>query len=254
MLSVVILTKNEEKNIIDCLESISWADEIIVIDDFSEDRTLEVIKNLNLNNKITIIKRRLNNDFSSQRNFGFLKAKSEWVLFLDADERVTRELREEINSLLIDDKNKPSFFGFYIPRKDVLWSKLIKHGETGRVKLLRLIKKDSGKWKGKVHEKFYSDQRVGELESSILHFPHQTVNEFLQEINFYTSIRARELFAQGVRTNLFQIIFYPKAKFILNYFFNLGFLDGIEGLVLAIFMSFHSFLVRAKLFLLWQKK
>lgn len=253
MISAIILTKNEEKNIIDCLESVSWVDEIIIIDDFSQDRTLEVLKILNLKNKLTIIKRRLENDFSAQRNYALSKTKSDWILFLDADERVTKKLREEINSFLINGKNN-FYFGFYIPRKDVMWGKVINHGEMGNTKLLRLVKKGSGKWIGKVHEQYVSNKKIGELDNGFLHFPHQMINEFLNEINFYTSIRANELFNSNQKVSLFQILFYPKAKFILNYFFKLGFLDGIEGLVLAIFMSFHSFLVRAKLFLLWQKK
>ncbi len=254
MLSVVVLTKNEEKNIIDCLESISWVDEIIIVDDYSDDRTLEIIKNLEINKKVKVFKRRLENDFSAQRNFFLNKTKFDWVLYLDADEIITKELRDEINTILINEKNNPVNFGFYIPRKDVMWGKLIKHGEMGKIKLLRLIKKDSGKWIGKIHETYQTNKRTSELENHILHYPHQSVNEFIKEINFYTSIRARELYESGVKTSFLQILIYPKAKFFVNYFLNLGVLDGIEGLVLAILMSFHSFLVRAKLYFLCQKK
>ncbi len=254
MLSVVILTKNEEKNIIDCLESVSWADEILLIDDYSTDRTIEVTKNFDLNKKVTIIKKRLDNDFSSQRNFGILKAKYDWILFVDADERVTKELREEIHLVLISEKTNPAFYGFYLSRKDVMWGKMIKHGEMGSIRLLRLIKKGSGKWKGKVHEQFIAEKRVEELENGLLHFPHQSISDFLTEINFYTSIRSKELFNLGVQTNILQIIFYPMAKFIMNYLVKQGIRDGTEGLILAIIMSFHSFLVRGKLWILWQKK
>ena len=97
-LSVIILTKNEENNILDCLESMVFADEIIVVDDYSEDRTEEVVKNLK-NDEIKFYKRKLDNDFSAQRNFGLSKAKNDWVLFLDADERVSTSLREEIKDL-----------------------------------------------------------------------------------------------------------------------------------------------------------
>jgi hypothetical protein len=91
------------------------------------------------------------------------------------------------------------------------------------------------------------------FDNYILHFPHPTISEFLEEINFYTSIRATELYENGIKTSLFQIIVYPKAKFFVNYFLKLGILDGLEGLVFAILMSFHSFLVRGKLWLLWKK-
>lgn len=253
MISVVVLTKNEEKNILDCLESISWADEIIIIDDFSEDLTEEVIKNFIQNKKIKIFKRKLGDDFSSQRNFGLLKAKYDWVLFVDADERVPNDLREEINAFLIEEKDKSSTNGFYIKRKDIMWGKLLKHGETGNIKILRFGRKNAGKWDGKVHEEWKISDNVSGFENFLIHYPHQTVSEFLKEINFYTTIRARELYANGIRTNVYQIILYPKAKFFLNYFLKLGVLDGIEGLIFSILMSFHSFLVRAKLWQLWQK-
>ena len=252
MISVIILTKNEEKNILDCLETVSWADEIIILDDNSVDRTLEAAENLGLKN-LKIIKRELQADFSAQRNYALSKAANEWVLFVDADERVSAELRREINDFLIEEKNSPNFTGMYLQRKDMLWGKLIKHGETGNIKLLRLAKKPFGKWQGKVHEEWMVDGNTDSFDNYLLHFPHPTVSDFLKEINFYTTIRADELYKKGIRTSLLRIIFYPKAKFFVNYFLKFGVLDGLEGLVFAILMSFHSFLVRGKLWLLWGK-
>lgn len=254
MISVIILTKNEEKNILDCLESISWADEIIIIDDNSEDRTLDVVRQLSLVKKIKIYKKSLENDFSNQRNYALSKATKEWVLFLDADERVSNDLREELNTLIVNEKNEHKYDGFYIKRKDILWGKMLKHGEIGNIKLLRLARKKAGVWYGKVHEEWQVEGKISDLENYLIHYPHQTVSEFLKEINFYTSIRARELYEKKVQVSLLDIIIYPKAKFILNYFIRLGFLDGIEGFIFAIFMSFHSFMVRGKLWLIWQKK
>lgn len=255
MISAVVLTKNEEKNILDCLESVLWCDEIVVINDFSIDRTEEVIKTID-SPKIRIFKRNLANDFSAQRNFALEKVKNEWILFVDADERVTPELRHEINEFLIEEKNTPEFNGMYLKRKDMLWGKLLRYGETGNISLLRLARKTSGwpQWQGKVHEKWMVDGKTEIFENYLLHLPHQTISEFLQEINFYTSIRAKELFEQKQKTSVFQIIFYPKAKFLVNYFFKFGFLDGLEGLVFAILMSFHSCLVRAKLWTYLSKK
>lgn len=252
MISVVILTKNEEKNILDCLETVSWADEIIILDDNSDDRTVEIAESLGLKN-LRIIKKDLQDDFSRQRNYANQKAKNEWVLFVDADERVVPELRREINDFLIEEKNKPKFNGMYIRRKDILWGKLLEHGETGNVKLLRLAKKTAGEWQGKVHEKWVVKGDTDTFSNYILHYPHPTISEFLSEINFYTTIRASDLYQSGIKTSLFQIIFYPRAKFFVNYFLKLGLLDGLGGLVFAILMSFHSFLVRGKLWLLWEK-
>jgi glycosyltransferase involved in cell wall biosynthesis len=245
--SVIILTKNEEKNILDCLETVIWADQIIIIDDNSEDRTLEIVNNLQVKN-IEIIQRELRDNFSEQRNHALTLVKHEWVLFVDADERVTEELRHEINDFVIEERNNSKYKGMYIKRRDVLWGKLLKHGEVGSTSLLRFAKADSGKWTGTVHEVWnVIDGETEVFENYILHFPHQTISDFLQELNYYTSLRAKELFEKKQSASILQIIFYPKAKFFVNFVLKLGFLDGIEGLIFAIMMSFHSFLVRAKL-------
>ncbi len=250
MISVIILTKNEENNIIDCLESVSWCDEIIIVDDYSTDRTLEVIKNFSP--RIKIYQRSLQNDFSAQRNFGLSKAKGEWILFIDADERLSNGLRGEIQDFLETTPQK--YNGFYLVRKDILWGKQLNHGELGSIKLLRFGKKGFGEWKGKVHEIWDIKDNIGNFKMPLFHYPHQSIEEFLREINYYTDLRAKELYDMGEKVNFLKIILYPLLKFKVNYFFKLGFLDGIEGLVFALMMSFHSFLVRGKLWFLWQKK
>lgn len=252
-LSVIILTKNEENNIFDCIESVNFADEILVIDDYSTDRTLEVIKNL-LNRKVKIFRRRLNSDFSAQRNFGLTKAKGEWILFVDADERVSKDLENEVRHLIETHGRGKKLNGFFIKRFDFMWGRLLRHGEIGNIKLLRLARKKSGTWSGAVHEEWKMKGDINELKNPLIHHPHQSIREFLKEVNFYTDLRAQELFNQGAKTNVFLILLYPKAKFVINYFLKLGFLDGIQGLVFALMMSFHSFLIRGKLWLLWQKK
>lgn len=247
-LSAVVLTKNEEENIKECLQSLSFCDEIIVIDDFSTDKTVEIAKEMG----VFVFTQLLNNDFSAQRNFGLKKAKGEWILFVDADERVSLALRDEIIQLT----NNPitQYSGFNIKRTDFMWRKELKHGELANVKLLRLAKKDVGRWKGKVHEVWKIKGKIGELKNPLLHYPHPTLTEFLQNINFYTNLRAKELYMQDIQVYWASIILYPLGKFFLNYFIKLGFLDGIPGLIQAILMSFHSFLVRGKLWILWQKK
>lgn len=250
ILSAVVICKNEEDKIKDCVASLLWCDEIIIIDDFSSDLTLEKIKEFN-NKKIKIYKRKLNNDFSSQRNFALTVARKEWVLFVDADEVVAEPLRNEISSIISDRMEKN--VAFKIQRVDHVFGKTLKHGETGNIKFVRLAKTGVGHWKGKIHEKLVINGKVGVLRNSLLHFPHSSVANFLKEINIYTSIRAEELLENGKKSNFFYIVFYPKIKFIRNYFFKRGFLDGIPGLLSAIIMSFHSFLVRGKLWSLQNK-
>ncbi len=248
MISAIILTKNEENNIEACLESLSWCDEKIVIDDHSVDKTVDIAKKKGA--KVFI--HSMHNDFSEQRNYGLDKATGDWILFIDADERVSNALWYEImqhSSESIDDCN-----GYYLKRQDSMWGKVLKHGETGKILLLRLAKKGTGKWEGKVHERWIVQGKTQLLKNPLDHFPHTTVTEFLQEINFYTDIRSEELFNNKIRPTWLSIMVYPNIKFILNYFFKRGFLDGLPGLVFAIMMSLHSFLVRSKLWLIWQNK
>lgn len=248
-ISAVVLTKNEEKNIIDCLEALKFAEEIIIIDDNSTDRTRDLIEVFEKTHaKVKLFTRSLDGDFSLQRKFGVEKTKNDWVMFVDADEIISPELSTEIKERISDE-----YSGFLIPRRDFMWGKELIHGETGRTKLLRLFNKNKGSLRGKVHETWETKSEVGLLINPIKHYPHPTISEFLREINFYTDLRAQELKEKGIKANALSIILYPKAKFVTNYFLKLGILDGTAGLVHAILMSFHSFLVRGKLWLLWQK-
>lgn len=247
MISAVILTKNEESNIADCLKTLGFCDEIIVVDDNSEDTTVEIAKKA----KEKVFTHSLENDFSKQRNFGLEKSSGDWVFFIDADERVSDGLAYEITQRLRDPERL--HVGYVMQRVDYIWGKKLKHGEVGNVRLLRLVQKKAGKWEGDVHEKLRVHGSLGTLKNPLLHYPHPTVSEFLQDINLYTSLRAKQLYKQGVKANFWSVVIYPKAKFFVNYFLKMGFLDGVAGLVIALMMSFHSFLVRGKLWLLWQK-
>lgn len=249
MISAVILTKNEEKNIDACIKGLRWCDEVLVIDDNSTDKTVIKAKTLGAR----VIEHALDNDFSKSRNFALGEAKGDWVLFVDADERVSESLTFEITSSL-HQKIVDFVSGFSMRRIDTMWGKQLMHGENGNVRLVRLARKNAGLWKGSVHEKWVVKGKIVELNNPLFHYPHQTVAEFLTEINYYTTIRAQELYKKGVRVHVWDIVLYPKAKFIVNFIFKRGFLDGIPGLVVAILMSFHSYLVRGKLWQLWDKK
>lgn len=250
MLSAVVIVKNEEKNVVDCFECLGFCDEIIAVDDYSSDRTTEILEKLSKeDSNLKIFKRKLDGNFSAQRNFGVEQTSNDWVIFVDADERISKELSREIkeNLSLLD------FGGFLIPRIDFMWGKELLHGETGDIKLLRLFNKRKGNLKGTIHEVWETKSKVGVLKNSIKHFPHPTISEFLEEINFYSDLRAKELFKARTKVNMLTIILYIKGKFIKNYFLRLGFLDGKEGFIHAMLMSFHSFLVRGKLWQLWKK-
>lgn len=248
MISAVILTKNEEKNILDCIESVLFCDEILIIDDNSTDKTVDFVEKLQ-NPKIHLLTHTLE-DFASQRNFALSKAQGDWVLFVDADERVSDPLASEISSIQFPLSNDVQ--GFYIKREDIVWEKKLEYGEVGNMKLLRFGRKDAGIWEGKVHEVWKIKGKTGTLVHTLTHYPHTSVTEFLSKINSYSTLRAQELYTKKKKTNWFWILAYPKAKFIKNYIFLKGYKDGTAGFVHAVLMSFHSFLVRGKLYLLWK--
>jgi len=244
-LSVVIITRNEEKNIKDCLETLKWCDEVIVVDDKSEDKTSQIAKEMGAK----VFTCLLNDDFAAQRNFGLKKARNKWVLFVDADERVTSKLASEIRQTIKERK----FLGFYLRRQDSIWEKQLNHGETANVRLLRLGQKEAGEWQRRVHETWEIKGRVGELKEPLLHYPHPTITEFLNQINFHSTLHAKALYEAGVKSSFFRIIANPLGKFFQNYLGRLGFLDGMPGIIVALMMSFHSFLARAKLYMLYKK-
>jgi glycosyltransferase involved in cell wall biosynthesis len=245
MISAIILSHNDEDSIGRSLASLQWCNERIVIDDFSGDGTVNVAKKY----KVTVYERHLGDDFASQRNFGVMKAKGEWVLFVDSDEVVSAALAKEIQ-----ESSEIDCAGFYVRRQDWLFGKPLRHGETARVRLLRLAKKNAGMWERTVHEVWRVRGITGEFNHPLDHFPHQDVAQFISDINRYSTLNARYLFDHGVTVPWWQILAYPKAKFFIDYFWYLGFLDGTAGAVMALMMSFHSFLTRAKLYLLWHSK
>ena len=246
MITVVIITKNEESNLQDCIDSISWCDEILIVDDDSTDQTIAIAKK----NNAIIYRKKLNSDFGQQRNYAISKAKHEWVLFVDADERISSSLQYEILSQINNTMNQLN--GYFLKRIDNIWGRKINYGENGAVSLLRLGRKDKGKWVGTVHEVWKIKGKSGRLINPIEHYPHKDISTFLKKINYYSDIRAQELYSKKVKTNMAMIAVYPVAKFKINYFLKQGIRDGVAGIVLAILMSFHSFLVRGKLWLLWQ--
>jgi glycosyltransferase involved in cell wall biosynthesis len=244
MISAVVLTHNDEIIIPETLKHLSWCDEIIVIDDDSTDSTREIARKYTQN----VIQHRLDNDFAAQRNFGLDQARGDWVLFVDSDEIVPDKLISEIKQAVSLKNNL--FVGYFLKRSDIFFGRELNHGETGGIKFIRLARKNAGRWSRPVHETWDIQGSAGKLNNPILHYPHPTISGFLEDINRYSTLNAEYFYSQGVRANLFQIICYPAGKFILNYIFKLGFLDGTGGAIVAIMMSLHSFLTRAKLYFL----
>lgn len=244
MISAVVLTKNEERNIKECLAGLKWCDEIWVVDDDSSDKTREIAEK----EGARVIRRALAGDFAAQRNYALGLSRGDWVFFVDADERVSPKLAQEIQEAI----KKPDIDGFYLKRIDFFMGRWLKHGEIGSVRLLRLAKRKSGAWRRIVDEVWEIKGKTVILKNPLLHYSHPELKQFLSTINERTTLNAREFYKKGVRVTPLEWL-KPLAKFIKNYFLLLGFLDGTSGLVFAVMMSLHSFLVRGKLYLLWQK-
>lgn len=240
-ISAVILTHNSASTLKQALDSVMFCDEVIIIDDASTDATVAIAQKLG----VTVYHRSLNQDFAAQRNFGISKATHTWVLFVDDDEIVPKDLQVEIHNAV----NRIDAHGFFLRREDVLWGHVLRYGETANVRLLRLAQKNKGTWKRSVHEVWDVPGVVGTLTHALRHTPHPTVADFLADVNDYSTINAAYFFDTGVRTNVWQIIGFPLAKFFQNYIWRRGFMDGMPGIIVSLMMSFHSFLTRSKL---WQ--
>lgn len=239
-ITAIILTKNEGKSIRKAIDSVSFCDEILVIDDGSTDETVQLAQN----SGASVISHALNGDFAQQRNWTMKLAKNNLIFFLDADEIVSEELKSELM------KNNLPLSSYYIPRKDYFWDAELEHGETQKARtkgIVRLMKKSSGIWMGEVHEEYISTEASGKLSGFINHYSHENLSSFIADINKYSSSRADELAKKGKQVSIIELVFFPFGKFIYTYFILAGFLDGPAGFVYSFAMSFHSFLVRAKL-------
>jgi len=242
MISAVVLTKNEEENIEKCLRTLRFCNEIVVIDDNSNDHTRDIAKKLGAE----IYKRDMDMDYAAQSNYGMEKAKNKWVLFVDADERISNELADEITEAV----GYEGVSGFLLRRIDYMWGKWLTHGEVGSNRFMRLVRKRSGKWVRRVHPRFEIRGKTLNLKNPILHYPHPSVKEFIAKVDKWSTWHALANSEEGKKATISKVVLMPIGHFIRNFILNLGFLDGIRGLIFAFVMSFHSYLAWSKLLLL----
>lgn len=241
--SIIIITYNEEKNIACCLESVAWADEIIIIDSFSKDKTLKITKRYT--DKIF---QREWPGYSIQRNFGLAQATSEWIIFIDADERISSLLADEIKKGL---RNGFEFDGYYLLRQSFYVGKMIKHGEWSPDWKLRLVKKEKAQWAGpRVHEQLLLNGRAAYLEGPIYHFTYRNIGQRLKKVNLYSSLFAQDATERGERVSLRELAWSPLERFRDGYWRKKGFKDGWPGLVIAALQSLEVFLRYLKLLFL----
>lgn len=243
MISVVISAFNEEKNIQDCIDSVSeFGDEIIVIDNSSTDKTADIAKK----SGATVFKQA--NDVRKidlQKNFGFEKATQDWILSLDADERVTPRLATEIKkAIAIEGK----VAGYWIPRKNIIFGKWIRHSLWWPDYQLRLFKKGKGRFtRATVHLPIEVRGETRHLSEPLTHNSYDSIALFVSRMNsIYTEVEAEELARKGTRVHWLDAIKLPTSDFLKTFFLQKGYRDGLHGLVLSMLQAFYMFLVFAK--------
>ncbi len=240
MISVSIIGHNEEKNIERCLESVRWANEIVFVDCASKDKTVEIVKKYTTK----IFYKENNPNLNVNKQFGIEQCKGDWILYLDPDEVVTEELKNELLSEVRSPKSEVK--GYLIPRKNFYFGKFLRFGGKYPDYQLRLFKKGFAKFLCKnVHEKISVDGQILKLKFPMLHFPYQDISDMLKKSNFYTSRKAEYLFSQNKKPGLF--LARPVVKFFRNFIIKLGFLDGFIGIVISIMDSYNEFISLLKL-------
>jgi len=225
-LSVVIITKNEAENIGACLKSASWADDLIVLDDFSTDTTVKIARMYTER----VYERKMDIE-GRHRNYAYSLAKNEWVFSLDADERITDELREELKHLL---RREVKDTVFTVPIKAFIGNKWIEHGGWYPGRKDRLFGKDKFKYEEvKVHPRVFYQGTCGHLKNPLLHYSYKDYHEFFQSLNNQTTLEAEKWFAEKRKIGTWGAIRKMIDRFLRAYVMKKGFLDGFTGFVFA---------------------
>lgn len=240
-LSVIIITKNESQNIKDCLESVKWADEIIVIDSGSTDDTVEIAKQYT--EKVIYNEWK---GYAIQKNYALQLAKNEWVLSLDADERVTESLRNEISNTDLE-----KFDGYRIKRDNFFLGKIIRGCGWGNDYQLRLFRKSKTTLtKRLVHEGFYVEGRISKLKSTMLHYSYRNFKDAFDKINYYSTLEAVEK-QNRKKVNALSIFITPVIAFLQHFIIRRGYIDGIYGMFVSILNAYTKLQVQLKI---WELK
>lgn len=238
-ISVIIIAYNEEKNIKRCLESVKWADEIVVVDGFSDDRTEEICREYT--DRVFQSKW---NGFGRQKNICAEKTSHKWVLNIDSDEVVSPELENEIRGLL---NGEPEFPLYKIPRKNYFGSRWVQHGGWYPDHIARLYDKTQIAFsENLVHEGLIPDNRFGFLKSPLEHYSYRDMTDYVERQNRYSTLSAQQSSANGKEATCMDLVLKPPLAFLKTYFLKQGFREGFLGFFLAISASYYTFLKYAK--------
>ena len=225
-LSVVILTKNEAARLPACLQSVAWADEVLIVDDESTDDTVMIAESLGAR-----VARRKMDIEGRHRNWAYAQSRHEWVLSLDADERVTSELAQEIASLL---RNGAPYETYAIPRRNYIGTTWIRYGGWYPSAQLKLFKKSVFRWEETtVHPRAISDRPCGTLHHDLIHYSYQDREDFIKKQDRHTTLEAQKWLADGRRVTLGKALWRTVDRFVRSYVLKRGFLDGTTGFFVA---------------------
>lgn len=227
-ISALLITYNEERNIQRFLEDSGYADEIIVVDSYSTDRTLEIAKNFP---NVKIFQREFKN-FTDQKNFAIEQASYEWITFFDADEHIPFNLRQELLAVINQDD---ALDAYYIGRRFYFKDKVIHYSGMQNDKAIRLFKKSKNRYKNGrlVHELIHCDGAVGKLKNKLDHYTYNSSEEYRRKLTSYSKLRAKELEAKNLKPNFFHFKIKPAYRFFNHFIIRLGFLDGREGYIVS---------------------
>jgi len=238
-ISIALITYNEEENIKDCLKSVQWADEIVVVDGSSKDKTREIAKEMGAR----VIKTTNKLFFDTNKNLAIEACQGDWILLLDADERVTPELAKEINTTINNSSPKQPV-AYWLKRKNYFLGRYLRKGGQYPDAVIRLFKKGQVRMPTEtVHQQLKVDGETGWLENDLLHWATPTFSRYWMRERRYSSLEALEMLKNKVSLNpvnwVKYLIFRPKRTFFLLYFRHKGFMDGWPGFVFAFFSGFH---------------
>ena len=242
-ITAIIPTLNEEIHIDDAIKSVGFADEILIIDSYSSDKTVEIAEKHN----VKIIKRKFD-DFSSQKNFAIDQAQHDWIYILDADERVTPKVEKEILEAV---QNPENHVGFYVRRTFYFAGKKINYSGCQRDKVIRLFLKEFCRYNGSpVHETIQAKGEIGFFKHKIDHFSYKNYDHYISKMNHYGALRGKQFFEKGKKVTLFHFLIKPTARFFIHYIFRLGFLDGYAGYFFAKAQAYGVYTRYVKLWIL----
>ncbi len=244
-ISAIIPTFNEEVHIREAIESVLWCDEIIVVDSFSTDRTVQIVKSFP---QVRLLQHEYEHS-AAQKNWTIPQATHPWIFLLDADERPTSELVEEVKSVV---KTETPFSAFWIYRRNNFMGKRINYSGWQSDKVIRLFKKDECRYQNKhVHAEIETKGGVSMLREKLIHYTYKDLNSYLKKADRYTTWGAIDRFEkfqkQGRTIGLPYLFFRPLGRFVRHYFWRLGILDGTHGFVVSALAAYNVYIRAVKI-------